>query len=287
MISIIIVVKNDKRIEEVLKKLIKMPKPQKIEVIVIDSSEGTLDDIKKRFPIVRWIYYHNKKKKKITIPEQRNLGLKEAQGDIVAFIDADSVPDDNWILRLSESINEKEKTIISGSVQSIGGETIWDIRDGSTNPPKYLPDAGALNMIFRKDIIKEVGFFDENLECGEDIDFSWRAVDTGYKIEYKKDIIVYHDWGNLKQEIRRAFWYGKIRVKLYKKHPRRLKNLLSYDMVTLAYPLFIVALPLTLFWPFYPFLILIPIIKNIKRRPLKVVLINLIFGLGVLKGFFE
>ena len=57
-------------------------------------------------------------------------------------------------------------------------------------------------------------------------------------------------------------------------------------MVALLYPLYIIFLPLTFLWPYYPLLILAPIIKNIKRQPLKVVFINLIFGFGILKELF-
>jgi GT2 family glycosyltransferase len=286
MISIIIIVKSDRAIKNALKKLVKIPKPEKTEILVIDASEGNLDDIKNIFPSVRWIYYHNKKSKEITIPEQRNLGLKKAQGDIIAFIDADCVPDNNWLIELAKLISNEEKIIIAGSVKSIGGKIIWDVQEERINSKKYLDEAPTMNMAFKKGIIKEVGFFDEKFISGEDVDFIWRATDLGYKIRYNKDAIIYHDWGNLKQEIRRAFSYGKARVGLYKKHPGRWKNLFGYDMGTLTYPLYIIFFPLTSLWPYYPLFIIIPIIKNIKRQPLKVVFINLIFGFGVLKELF-
>ena len=94
MILIIIIVKSDSGIENILKKIIKIPKPEKSWDFGnrFDASEGNLDDIKNIFPSVRWVYYHNKKSKKITIPEQRNLGLKKAKGDIIAFIDANCIP---------------------------------------------------------------------------------------------------------------------------------------------------------------------------------------------------
>lgn len=286
MISIIIIVKNDRRIENTLKKLFKIPKPEKTEILVIDVSEGNLDDIKNMFPSVRWIYYHNKKSKELTIPEQRNLGLKKAQGDIIAFIDADCVPDNNWLIELAKSINNEEKIIVAGSIKSIGGKTIGDVGKERRNSKKYLDEAPTMNMAFKKEIIKKVGFFDESFNYGSDVDFTWRATDLGYKIRHNKNAIIYHDWGNLRQEIIRSFRRGEARARLYKKHPRRWKNLFGYDIVTLFYPLYIIFLPLTFFWPYYPLFILIPIIKNIKRQPLKVVFINSIFGFGILKELF-
>jgi len=282
MISIIIIVKNDRRIENTLKKLFKIPKPEETEIMVIDVSEGSLDDIKNIFPSVRWIYYHNKKNKEITLPEQRNLGLKKAQGDIIAFIDADCVPDNNWLIELAKSIKDEEKIIVTGSIKSIGKKTTWDVEEER----KYLDEASTNNMAFKKEIIKKVGFFDEKLNYGEDTDFTWRASDLGYKIKYNKHAIIYHDWGSLRQDIRRSLWYGEARVRLYKKHPHRWKNLFGYNATVLIYPLYIIFLPLTFFWPYYPLFILIPILKNIKRKPLKITFLNLIYGFAVLKELF-
>lgn len=286
MVSIIIIVKNDMEIESTLKKLIKIPKPEKTEILVIDASEGNLDDVKKEFPSVRWIYFHNKKNKKITIPEQRNLGLKKAKGNIITFIDANCVLDKNWLIELTKPISDEAESVVAGSIKSIDGKTIWDVGEERMNSKKYLDEAPTGNIAFKKEIIKKVGFFDEQFNYGSDIDFTWRIIQEAYKIRRNKNAILYHDWGNSKQEIRRAFSYGEARVGLYKKHPGRLNNLFGYDMVTLIYPLYIIFLPLTFFWPYYPLLILVPIIKNIKRQPLKVVFINLIFGFGVLKELF-
>ena len=284
MISIIIIVKNDRGIENTLKKLLKIPKPEETEILVIDVSEGNLDDIKNIFLSVRWIYYHNKKKKEITLPEQRNLGLKKAQGDIIAFIDADCLPDNNWLIELAKSINTEEKIIVAGSIKSIGKKTTWDIE--IEEEKKYLDEASTNNMAFKKEIIKKVGFFDEKLNYGEDVDFTWRAIDLGYKIRYNKNAIIYHEWGSLRKDIKRSLWYGQARVRLYKKHPHRWKNLFGNNITVLIYPLYIIFLPLTFFWLYYPLLILVPIIKNINRKPLKITFLNLIYGFAVLKELF-
>src|SRR5215470_12629024 len=100
MISIIIIVKNDRRIDHVLGILKTIRKPDKTEVIVVDASRGRLDDIRKKFRYVRWIDFENTTKKKTTIPEQRNVGVREAKGDIVVFIDSDCKPDKDWLCEL-------------------------------------------------------------------------------------------------------------------------------------------------------------------------------------------
>ena len=86
-------------------------------------------------------------------------------------------------------------------------------------------------------------FFDEKFNYGSDMDFTWRTIGLGYKIRYNEDAIIYHDWRNLQQEIKRGFRYGEGRTRLYKKHPHRWKNLFGYDITILIYPLYIIFPP--------------------------------------------
>ena len=285
MISIIIAVKNDRRIDKTLEELVKIPRPEKTEFLVIDASEGNLDEIKKKFPSVRWIYFHNQTGKKRTFVEQINLGSEKAKGDILAYIDSDCIPTRDWLFNLIKPIREEEEDIVAGRIKSIGGRTIHDVVWETLDSKKYITGCPTMNMAINASILDKIGPRDESFNFGSDIDFTWRATDLGYKIRYNKNAIIYHDWGNFRQEIKRALSYGEARPSLYKKHPHRLKNLFG-DMVALIYPLYIIFFPLTFLWPYYPLLILVPIIKNIKRQPLKVVFIKLIFGFGILKELF-
>ena len=47
-----------------------------------------------------------------------------------------------------------------------------------------------------------MGFFDEKIFYGSDVDFTWRITDLGYKIRYKKDVIYILIGGKLQQEIK-------------------------------------------------------------------------------------
>lgn len=288
MISIVIIVKNEKDIKATLQSLCKIRKPEKIEIIVIDSSrKETLLDIKNKFPEVRWFYYLNKKNKKITIPEQRNMGIKKSKGDVIVFIDANCIPKKDWLVKLIAPIRREQEFFVTGLVESSKKNKVYDITWDKLSDTKYREEAGSANTAFKKEIIKKVGYYDENFDYGSDVEFSWRVVDKGYKIRYSPKAIISHDWGTFRQERKRAFLYGKARAKLYYKHRNRLSNLLKQDFLVLAYPLFILFLPIAILWPYYLLLILIPFLKNIKQSPFKTTFINLITGLGVLKGLFE
>lgn len=289
MISIIIIVKSDRDIKDTLSKLEIIPKPQKTEIIVVDASEGKLNSIKKQFPAVNWLNFKNKTEKKITIPEQRNFGIEKSKGDIIVFIDANCLPNDKWLIELINPIKTQDEEIVSGLVKSKNGKDIRDLKVKETKNKKYLSECPTINLAIKRSVFNKIGFFDERFSYGSDMDWTWRAIDSKFKIRYAPRAIIYHDWGNLKNEIKRALRYGEARVRLYKKHRDKLKNLLDYQkdlfsIYSIIFFIYIISLlPLTLIFPYYPLFILIPIIKNIKINPAKKMIFDWFWGLGLLK----
>lgn len=293
MISIIIIVKNDREIENTLHSLNETKKPEKTEIIVIDASKKeTLLDIKKKFPNVRWFYYENKTGKKITIPEQRNMGIKKSKGDILVFIDAGCIADIGWLVKLTSPIIHGRENVTAGKVNSIDKKNIhnqvWDKRTSN-----YILECGCANLSFKRRVIKDVGLFDETFSIGEDIDLTYRMNKIGYKINYIPSAIVFHNWGGLYQEINRGVKYGEASVNLYKKHKDKLKNLFKlkenlftfYVVGFFFYTLFII--PLSIFWPYYSLFLLIPFLKNIRNQPIKKMIFDFFWGYGVIKRLFE
>jgi len=280
MISIIVIVKNDPGIETTISTLIEIPKPEKTEIIVVDASEGKLDYIRDKFPEVRWIDFIPKKK--ITIPEQRNVGVKSAKGNIIVFIDASCSPEKEWLENLIKPILQENESIVTGITNSTNESTFHDQSSELNKGKKYLHEAATINLAVKKEIIEHIGIFDESFEYGSDVDFTWRSIDAGYKIRYEQNAIVSHDWGSFLSELKRSYRYGRARTRLYEKHKHRWRNLFRYDIVTIIYPLFILFSPITLFWPYYPLLLIIPIFRNRKYHPLQTTIDHLVYGIGVI-----
>jgi GT2 family glycosyltransferase len=145
-----------------------------------------------------------------------------------------------------------------------------------------VPQCSSGNLAFRRAAFDAVGGFDESFAYGSDVDFSWRLVDAGYRIRTVPEAIIRHDWGRSRRQIRRSYLYGKARMRLYKKHRSRLRNVLTTDPMVIVYPVFLIGLPLTLVFPLYPALLLIPAWRNRADGALRVVVDHLIFGVGAL-----
>ncbi len=127
-----------------------------------------------------------------------------------------------------------------------------------------------------------MGGFDERFAYGSDIDFTWRLVDAGYRIRAVPEAVVQSDWGRPGRRLRRAFLYGQARARLYVKHVDRRRGAWRRDPLVLAYPLFLLGLPLTLRCRVYPLLLAIPAWRARRDHPAMVLADHLLFGAGVL-----
>jgi len=292
-ISVIIPIKGHRVIERLLNKLEDIPKPEKTEILVVDASEGALDDIKKKFPSVRWIYFHNKNYlKKSTIPEQRNLGIKKSRGNILVFIDADCIPAKNWLTKLINPLIHEKENIIGGLIRSYGGKrTKYDLYYENIKRNKYIDFCPTMNSAFKREVFENIGNYDPVFEFGgEDDDICIRAINYGYKIRYNPKAIIYHDWGNLKRNLLRSIVYGKSNYSLLKKYPKRI---LKFSTIRyLIYLVYLFFLPLTFISPYYLLPLAVLILKNTFETKsiyltLESISSTFVYSVGMFIGFLN
>jgi len=167
------------------------------EIIVVD--DGSTDesmDIVKRFPQVRVISHS----RNYGIAAARNTAWENATGDIVAFIDADTTVHP----RLLETL---AGCYCASDIAGAGGRAIEMIQNNRYDRWRkevLFQDWGenySLNAHFlfgicssyRKNILNKLGGFDTFFKVsGEDMDFSFRVNQAGFRLVYHPDAIVYH-----------------------------------------------------------------------------------------------
>lgn len=282
-LSVVLISKDEPALADTLAALAADPHPTlPLDVVVVDASERRLDHVRRRFPAVRWLDYVPPAGVATTIPHQRNAGVRAAVGDPVVFIDAGCIPVRGWLARLVAPLLAGREAVVCGGVSSMDGAPHYE-RTRRSLPVDYVEDCPTLNLAFRRDVFDAVGGFDESFAYGSDIDFAWRVRAAGHRIRFEPDAAVAHDWGGSRRQLRRAFRYGSARAHLYRKHPGRRLAALRDDPMVVAYPLFLLGLPLAARLRAYPLLLLVPLVRNRGARPLETLALHLAFGAGVLR----
>lgn len=140
----------------------------------------------------------------------RNIGIREARGEILAFTDADCVLSPDWLRNIYHNFRGKNLHVLAGNVDipksnilgdsisalgfpgggSIGFEKVWRVgEDGTTD------HITSCNFAAHKEVFRKHGAFDESfpLPGCEDPELSYRLTKKGVIISYRPDVIVYHE----------------------------------------------------------------------------------------------
>lgn len=282
-VSLVIVNKDERLLGETLKALKPFVGRQLCEVVVVDASNFALDDIRIANEWVRWIDYKQPHGVRITIAHQRNVGVREAIGDVIVFTDSGCLPEDGWLDNLLSPILDGDESVTCGPARARGRSVYSGERWSGNVVKEYASMAPTINLSFRREAFEAIGGFDESFGSGEDIDFTWRLVDKGYQLRWVHDAVVTSDWGSTARQLRRAYFYGHGACRLFRKHPHRIMAVTQENSVPVIYAIFLAGLPLTLKWRWYPLLLLWPIWRQRKEELRWLVLLDhLAQGAGVL-----
>lgn len=185
----------------------------------------------------------------------RNCGAREASGQFVAFTDSDCVPSEDWLARLmlcfDESVVAAGGSYGIANRQSLLANMIHEeIQCRHAAFGEFVDFLGSFNLAVRKDAFLTCGGFDESFRAasGEDNDLSYRLLDTGGRLRFTRDALVFHYHPErLRPYLRTQARHGYWRMKLYAKHPRRMRGDRYAGLPDLAAPVLMLLLGLLLF----------------------------------------
>ena len=179
MISVVIICKDEASLDDTLAivtyEVARLDEPG--EVLVVDASVGRLDHIRQRHAArVRWIDFQSPPGVSISIPHQRNVGVRAAEGDIIVFTDAGCLPDDGWLERMVTPLRQDEHAVAGTSQDMSGTLTFPTLHIGRWKNPEaeVTCKCRTLNFGFRRSVFDKLDGFDEGFTYGSDVDFTWR-----------------------------------------------------------------------------------------------------------------
>lgn len=179
------------------------------EIIVIDdgSNDGTDRIIQEQFPKVRLLQQDHQ-----GVSVARNRGIRMATGNWIAFLDSD----DCWVPnKLSRQIDELMK---HPRLLLCHTDEIW-IRNGKrVNPKKKHEKKGGTifqdclllcvispsSVLLKKQLLNEVGYFDEALPVCEDYDL-WLRICAIYPVLYINEPLTIK-YGGHEDQLSKKYW---------------------------------------------------------------------------------
>lgn len=201
------------------------------EVVLVDdgSTDGTLEWLeahKDEFPHLR---SHSQDHQGPAAA--RNLGVKEAKGDTIIFIDSDLVVTENFLQAHVDALVKGEKQLGSDRIFTYG----WVINtcnfDNPNSEPYKITDFSAAyfatgNVAIARKWLEEAGLFDTRFQLygWEDLELGVRLKQLGLKLIKCPEAVGYHwhppfNLDQIPRMIDREIQRGRMGVLFYEKHP--------------------------------------------------------------------
>ena len=284
------------------------------EVIIVDAtyndSVGEVAEKYKGKLSLQYIY-----RKGLGISESRNLGVDNAKGDYVVFIDSDCIVPPHYF-------SEIERFLRSDKADAFGGPdaavetftpvqksinyvmtsflTTGGIRGRKKRVSKFQPR--GFNMGISRKVFLEVGGY-SGMKVAEDVDLSMRIHKGGYTTALISDAYVYHKRKtSLYKFYVQMFMYGKARIDLILRHREALKITYLVPLLFVLYLLAGIASAFLVTPVFYIFLgtlifyaLAVFIDSSVRNKSVVVGLMSAFaayefltgYGLGIIYNFFR
>jgi glycosyltransferase involved in cell wall biosynthesis len=225
-----VVVPTYERHDQLVKLILSLQKQieRDFEVIVVDQSTERWEGADENY-IFPLTYFHSPVKGAV---RARNTGAMLAQGMIIAFIDDDCLPAEDWLLNARPYFSDPAVVGIEGLIYSDHlYDPTWRI---VTNVGFEGIGFMTANLMVRSSVFQYLGGFDlqfDHPHFREDTDLGWRMQDVG-SVPYAKDVKVFHP--AQPREVERESIASRARffendALLYKKHPERYKKLFMME----------------------------------------------------------
>lgn len=146
---------------------------------------------------------------KVRPAEKRNIGIREAKGEIVAFIDDDAYPEAHWLEYAIKYFGEKDIGGVGGPgvtppgdkrLAKLGGRVYDNWLVSGNYRYRYhaggvrmdVDDYPSCNLFVRKDVLDKIGGYRTDFWPGEDTLLCKDIIDSWKRIVYDPWVVVYH-----------------------------------------------------------------------------------------------
>ncbi len=233
-ISVVIITRNTEYyMRDCLDSLVHQSRtPDEIIVVDAESTDATQRIVREFSAKHDIIKLHVKALQK---GESRNYGVTKSTGNIIAFVDADTICHALWIEEILKAFDVPGTDAMAGKEVRLGYSGFAGLKRVPLLHKGQDVTYPTVNMAYTREAFNTVKGFDPWFKEAEDVDLNYRVIDADFKLIYWDRAIVYHRvrdsfFGFFKQ----AFWYGFGRKELTLRHGTLWHKYEPLDMVRVS-----------------------------------------------------
>jgi GT2 family glycosyltransferase len=153
----------------------------------------------------------------------RNAGAAAADGDLLAFCDADDVATPGWLAGLVAGLEDHD--LVGGRLDDRAlNDPVrlrWRPRPTGAGLPRaldFLPYATSANIAMRPEVLRAVGGWNEAYaRGGTEVDLCWRAQLAGFRLGYAPEAVMQYRFRQTRWAFAyQMYRYGRGDAQLYK-----------------------------------------------------------------------
>jgi glycosyltransferase involved in cell wall biosynthesis len=230
LVSVVVTTRNEEQhLAALLESLVVQEPPFEVVLVDAESRDRTFEiaeEYRARYPDLL-----RTQRRPCSRGGGRNLGVRAARAEYVAFIDGDCAADARWLATLRRDLGPT--AVVAGRTLTVGKPRYGDLERVELLQGGYDVTFPSCNLLYPKALFERLGGFDTKFVTAEDIDLNLRAVQLGAAIRYQPEAIVLHQMrATFVRFLYQAFWNGYGRKQLTEKHGSlwaryRLRRLLA------------------------------------------------------------
>ncbi len=152
----------------------------------------------------------------------RNVGVHSAEGDLIAFCDADDEVSQGWLTAIVEASLESDAVGGALDMTKLNDPVPISSRNDTSTmhlwfPGRFLPAVGSGNLAVWLDVLEVVEGFNEEYVRATDTEFCWRLQLTGYQLGFSRQALVHcRTRDNIRGVAKQFYSFGRAQTKLYR-----------------------------------------------------------------------